>query len=409
MGVKKITETEITGLKLGESLRDTQITGFRADRKKTGVFFYLRYQLSGKRNTVKIGKHGSITVAQARELAKSLSGDVARGEDPALKRKIERAETTKQTHHTLKAFLEGGYLDVTSDKTAADVIPRVKRNFKEYLDKPIAEITSLQLNKWKHAYKGKASSCNRELTALRGVFTKAVNAGLIDISPMAKVKKLKEDKNKKIRFLTEPEEQQLLNAIETRQEQQREQRQRFIQHCKSRARKAPEPLNGSITDHIKPMVILALNTGLRRGELFNLKTKDIDLCSKYPSVTVVGDGEKTGQTRLIPLNNTTVQIMTAWLNEFKPIDYVFPSPKTGERMDNIKSAWVALRKAAGLPDLRLHDLRHTFGTRLAHARVDLVTIKELMGHEDLETTARYLHTNNERKLQAVALLSRAYN
>ena len=58
-----------------------------------------------------------------------------------------------------------------------------------------------------------------------------------------------------------------------------------------------------------------------------------------------------------------------------------------------------------MPSLRFHDLRHTFGTRLAHARIDLITIKELMGHESLDTTARYLHISIERKLEAVSVLT----
>lgn len=401
MAVKKITETEIKNLAAGESIRDTEVTGFRADRKKTGVFFYLRYQLNGKRNTVKVGKHGAITVSQARELAKSLSGDIAKGEDPAMKRKTDRADAAKQSQQTLRAFLERGYLDVTPDKTAADAIPRIKRHFKEFLDKPMADITAWQLDKWKRAFKGKASSCNRELNALRGAFTKAVNAGLIDQSPMSKVKKVKEDKSRPIRFLTKEEEQRLLNAIEIRQERQKEVRQRFIKHCEGSTRKAPKPLTGQFTDHIKPMVILALNTGLRRGELFNLKVKDIDLSGTRPSITVIGEGAKTGQTRKIPLNDTAFYILETWLIEHHPKNHVFPSPKTGGRMDNIKSAWTSLRKLANLPDVRLHDLRHTFGTKLAHARIDMITIKELMGHEFLETTARYMHTNEERKMEAV--------
>lgn len=404
MAVEKITESGIKKLPMGECIRDTAVQGFRAERKKTGVFFYLRYRLNGKRNTVKLGMHGAITADQARELAKSMAGDVAKGEDLAVKRKEARAKAVKKSQQTLRAFLDGGYLEVVPAKTAADTVPRVKRSFREFLDKPMPEITAWQLEKWKRAYTGKASACNRELTALRGVFTRAVNAGLIDKSPMPDVKKLKEDKNKKIRFLTEAEEQQLLAATETRQEEQRAERLRFIKHCESRTREAPEPITGKFTDHIMPMVLVALNTGLRRGELFNLKVKDVDLSSKRPSLTVVGEGAKSGQTRQIPLNDTAFNTLVTWLNESQPRDLVFPSPKTGRRMDNIKSAWTALRELAGLPDVRLHDLRHTFGTRLAHARIDLVTIKELMGHESLETTARYLHTNDERKLEAVASL-----
>ncbi|WP_163370701.1 tyrosine-type recombinase/integrase [Endozoicomonas acroporae] len=345
---RKITETVIKNMTSGDRVYDTDIPGFMAEKKKL------------------------------REAAKA---------KPAA---------------TLRSFLHTEFLEVTPVKTAADIIPRVTRHFKEFLDKPLSEITPWQLEKWKRAFKGKASSCNRELTALRGVFSKAVNAGLLNDSPMPKVKKMKEDKNLKIRFLSSDEESKLFAAIEQRQEQQKLKRQSKIEWCIERRYEPPAPLNDQFTDHIKPIVILAINTGLRRGELFNLQAKDIDLHARI--LTVVGEGAKSGQTRHIPLNEKAFRTLVSWMNHIQPSTYVFPSPKTGKRLDNIASSWDKIRELSNLPDIRLHDLRHTFGTRLAHAGIDLVTIKELMGHEDLETTARYLHTNDQRKMSAVTKL-----
>ena len=117
-------------------------------------------------------------------------------------------------------------------------------------------------------------------------------------------------------------------------------------------------------------------------------------------------GAKSGQSRQIPINDDVFAMLTAWINQSQPGDLIFPSPKTGGRFhkDGIKSAWSGVKKSSGLINFRFHDLRHTFGTRLAHNRTDLVTIKELMGHESLDTTARYLHTSNELKIQAVAAI-----
>ncbi|MGO0308716.1 tyrosine-type recombinase/integrase [Endozoicomonas acroporae] len=399
---RKITETVIKNMTSGDRVYDTDIPGFMAEKKKRGVVFNLRYRINGKRNMIKIGDYGALTVAQAREQAKVFAGDAARGIDPAEHKKKLREAAKAKPAATLRSFLHTEFLEVTPVKTAADIIPRVTRHFKEFLDKPLSEITPWQLEKWKRAFKGKASSCNRELTALRGVFSKAVNAGLLNDSPMPKVKKMKEDKNLKIRFLSSDEESKLFAAIEQRQEQQKLKRQSKIEWCIERRYEPPAPLNDQFTDHIKPIVILAINTGLRRGELFNLQAKDIDLHARI--LTVVGEGAKSGQTRHIPLNEKAFRTLVSWMNHIQPSTYVFPSPKTGKRLDNIASSWDKIRELSNLPDIRLHDLRHTFGTRLAHAGIDLVTIKELMGHEDLETTARYLHTNDQRKMSAVTKL-----
>ncbi len=351
---------------------------------------------------IKIGDYGALTVAKAREQAKVFAGDAARGIDPSEQKKKLREAAKAKPAATLRSFLHTEFLEVTPAKTAADVLPRVSRHFKAFLDKPLSEITPWQLEKWKRSFKGKPSSCNRELTALRGVMSKAVKAGMLNESPMPKVKKVKEDKNLKIRYLTDEEEGMLMDAIDQRQEQHRTKRQSKIKWCLERGYELPQALTQPFTDFIKPLVILAINTGLRRGELFNLQVKDIDLHDS--TITVIGEGAKSGQTRCVPLNTKAFSTLTSWINQSQPSTYIFPSPKTGKRLDNIDSSWETLRELSGLNDVRLHDLRHTFGTRLAHASIDLVTIKELMGHENLETTARYLHTNDQRKMKAVAMI-----
>ena len=309
MAVKKITESAISSLDIGESIHDTVITGFRVERKVRSTNFYYWYKRSnGRATSIKLGIHGSLTVQQAREIAQSMAGDVAKGNDPAAEKKEARKEQARKEQSTLRAFLHGGFLDVTANKTAADVIARVSNHFKDFLDKPMSDITPWQLEKWKRAFTGKASACNRELTALRGVFSKAVKAGIVEQSPMPHVKNLKEDKNQKIRFLTVEEEKLLMEAVDNRQEQIRTGRLNKIKWCIERKQEPPEPHEQEYIDHIKPMVIIALQTGMRRGELFNLKVVDLDLPGRM--LTVVGSGAKSGQTRFIPLNDTAFHCLT---------------------------------------------------------------------------------------------------
>ena len=410
MAKKKITEVSIKAAKQGQELRDTEVSGFMVRTLATGRYFYLNYRNreTGKRKNIPIGRHGDLTVIQAREAAQALAATVAMGKDPMEQRKETRQKAIREQQETLQAFLYDGYKAVTPEATASEAIARIEKHFPELLDKRMGEITAWKIEQWKRAYKGKPGGANRVLSSLRGVLTKAVKAGLLAQSPMPDVKKVKEDKNKKIRALTEEQEQALRTALDRREAHQREQRLRMVAHCKSRQRKAPEAYTGTFTDHLKPMVILTLKTGLRRGEVFNLKVSDLDLRNRWLTVRGEADdsttGSKSGQTRHIPLSDEAFAVLVAWLNQTGHKGLVFPSPKTGKRFDNISSAWGKLQKDYGLHDIRFHDLRHTFGTRLARARVDLVTIKNLMGHESLDTTARYLHSDSDTMKAATALL-----
>jgi integrase len=165
------------------------------------------------------------------------------------------------------------------------------------------------------------------------------------------------------------------------------------------------PEHGAYTDHLAPIVLLALNTGLRRGELFNLRWADVDLTRAM--VTVQGGGAKSGQTRHVPLNSEALAVIKAW----RPTDAdaatcVFPSDE-GAPLEDVKTAWLPLVKAAKITAFRFHDLRHTFASKLVMAGVDLNTVRELLGHADLKMTLRYAHLAPEHKAAAVAKLVRA--
>jgi integrase len=150
-------------------------------------------------------------------------------------------------------------------------------------------------------------------------------------------------------------------------------------------------------------VLVALNTGLRQGEIFNLDWLDVDLVGAQ--LTVRGAGAKSGQTRHVPLNSEAVAVLTAWRASATP-GYVFPGRADGEngRLDNITKAWLHAVKAAKLETFRFHDLRHTFASKLVMAGVDLNTVRELLGHATLKMTLRYAHLAPEHKAAAVQKL-----
>jgi integrase len=152
-------------------------------------------------------------------------------------------------------------------------------------------------------------------------------------------------------------------------------------------------------DHLKPLVILSLNTGCRRGELFNLHRSDVNLDMELLTVS----GGKTNRSRHISLNSIATNTLRLWFEQHPtmgPNDYVFESPKGG-RLNNVKRAWQTLLGDAGIAGFRWHDMRHSFASRLVMAGVDLNTVRELLGHTDISMTLRYSHLSPEIKRRAV--------
>ena len=406
MAKKKLTETVVKNLK-NDELWDTEVRGFHVRLRASGKYFYYSYRVkaTGQKRKSSIGRYGDLTVVQAREVAQSMAGEVALGKDPIAEKEAARIEVARCRNSTLEIFLDGEYKEVTSKKTANDVVPSVKNHFPEYLDKDMSEITAWKIEKWKKSYKGEPAGCNRILESLRGVLTKAVKAGLLTKHPLEGVTGKKVDKKKKVRYLLTEEEVQLRDALEDRESELRAKRERYNKWLLQRHKPLKPDLKGLIfADYLKPMTLVTLHTGLRRGEVFNLKVRDIDLSARV--LTVAGGGAKSGESRHIPLNKEAYSVLDQWIkqNKLERGDLVFGNPNTGRRFDNIKNAWKGLMDSAGLDNFRFHDLRHTFGTRLAQRGVDLETLRDLMGHSDIKTTQIYLHTSNQLKIDAVAKL-----
>lgn len=152
-------------------------------------------------------------------------------------------------------------------------------------------------------------------------------------------------------------------------------------------------------DWLRNIVITALNTGMRRGEIFNLQWFDVDFERGFLNVRQT----KSGKDRAIPMNS----MLTALLeNLHKTSSYVFPSPKTGGKLVDFKGRFDAARRKAGISNFRFHDLRHTAATRMADAGVDIFTLAAILGHSDIRMTRRYAHATDESKRRAVEKLTR---
>jgi integrase len=157
------------------------------------------------------------------------------------------------------------------------------------------------------------------------------------------------------------------------------------------------PNLGTYADNLTPLVMLAINSGLRRGELWKLTWKDIDFGRRM--LTVRGECAKSGQTRHIPLNAAAVDVLKTHRGDVIPLPNV---PVFGDA--EFRKAFNALLDKAKIQDFRFHDTRHTFASKLVMAGVPLNTVRELLGHGSLEMTLIYAHLAPENLRDAVDMI-----
>jgi integrase len=151
--------------------------------------------------------------------------------------------------------------------------------------------------------------------------------------------------------------------------------------------------------YLRELIVFAINTGLRCGDLLDLKWEEVDMDERRLSL-IMG---KTRRRLEVPLNDTAAAIL-AGKQAVKHGPHVFYNPVTGGRFLNLKVGFKAILKRAGMTGITWHTLRHTFASRLTRSGVDLVTVKELLGHSTINTFMPYAHSNHDTKARAVAKL-----
>jgi integrase len=388
---------------------DTELKGLYVLVLPSGtITYYYAYRLNDKQCCPKVGRHGSLTAPQARAIAKDYAAKAAQGTDVQAEKQSARQQTKRDSAALLGAFITDQYTPWAQShmKSHKETLRMLNVDWLPILgSRPMAGITQWDVQKWASQRSLKASTLQRRITALQGVISKAKEWGVIDQNPLQGMKQLKQDDAARVRYLTPQEEQMLRAALTARQEGHRQGRERYNQWRTNRQHEPYPPLQGKFTDHLAPIVLLAMNTGLRRGELFNLEWHDVNLSGRM--LTVRGATAKSGKTRHIPLNDEAFSTLVAWRNQNSGgVGLVLPNPQSGARLTTIKTAWAKLLQNAGITDFRFHDLRHHFASRLVMGGVDLNTVRELLGHASLEMTLRYAHLAPEHKAAAVAVLDR---
>jgi integrase len=386
-------------------INDTELKGFllRVQPSGIGTYWCTYRNRAGQRHRLNLGRLGTVTPAQARDHARRALASVVHGEDPA-----NRPRPIKE--HTLRSFLDEDYAPwvQTHRKTGSASVARIEACFRGFLDLKLADITPQRVERWRSKRleeESKPASVNRDASALRSALTKAVEWGQIADHPLRALKPLKLDNSRIVRYLTDDEERRLLKALDTREEGLRRGRDNANQWRRERDyAELPNLYKVPYADHLKPMVLVSINTGIRQGELFQLRWADVDL--QRADLAIEGSNAKSGKTRHISLNEYALAAFKNWQKQQpEDADLVFPAP-TGGRFDNVAKAWKGVLATAKIEKFRWHDLRHHFASRLVMEGVALNTVRHLLGHSDLDMTLRYAHLAPEHTAAAVAKLVR---
>lgn len=225
----------------------------------------------------------------------------------------------------------------------------------------VAQFKSERLNQVKPA------SVNRALACLKSLFNRAIEWEKLDgRNPVKPVKLAKED-NQRLRFLEK-------NEIVT-----------LVDNCNF---------------DLKPIVTLAVCTGMRLGEILNLKWRDVDFVRNIIYLYVT----KNNQPRELPMNNLVKRTLIG-VRKHSESEYIFVR-KDGSRILDIRKPFSYALKKSGIIDFHFHDLRHTFASQLVMGGVNLNTVRELLGHKTLQMTLRYSHLSPNYRSQAVGVLDR---
>lgn len=401
----KITQALLNALETTGAtyeVHDITVPGLFVRVTAAGHKAYVVRWARGKKRT--LGRVGVLTLDRARKEALQYLAEAHEHGEPLAVTQQRRYSGMPTLAHFLDEQFEPWA--TTHHRDAVNGLRAIRNSFASLMTLRLDEIDSRKVEqlrtKWLAGGLAPASS-NRNITRLKGLLSRAVEWGLLEVHPLAKVRRLKVDQRGRVRYLTGDEERALRAALDAREEAIRSERDSANAWRTARRQELLPDLRGvTFADHLKPLVLLSINTGMRRGEVFNLTWADVNLAGKV--LTVEGETSKSGQTRHIPLNREALSVLEAWKEQGASAGYVFPS-KDGKRLDNVKRSWDGVLKAAAVDAFRWHDLRHTFASKLVMAGVPLNTVRELLGHSDLAMTLRYAHLAPDSKASAVELIS----
>ena len=346
-------------------INDSELRGFGVYVLPSGTrSFFVRYRLGGRRRRVSIGYYGVVTPEKARAQAVDILARVKKGEDPAADRQAERDAITVAD---LAERFEREHIAVRlKPSTAKEYRRSLRRLILPALGRlKVADVSRADIARFHHELRHTPYQSNHNLEIISKMFNLAEAWGLRRDggNPCRFIQKYKEQKRE--RFLTEEEFRclgQVLNEVEA---------------------------EGSESLSAVTAIRLLMLTGCRLNEIQTLRWEDVDLEAgelRLPD-------SKTG-ARMVPLSRAAASVLCA-LPRDADNPWVIVGRKPGAHLTDLQHPWRRIRARAGLDDVRIHDLRHSFASRALALGESLPMIGKLLGHTQVQTTARYAHLANE--------------
>jgi integrase len=369
----RLTKSEVDGATPGSVDRflwDATIKGLGLKVTPAGAKIYvLQYRCKGRQRRYTIGRHGSPwTAANARAKAVQLLAEVVRGNDPA---ELKRAEESDVTFAEFADRYLREHADLHKKPRSADLDRHLlRRHILPALGmRRLGEITRAEVARLHRGMAATPIGANRALNLTSAMLTLAERWGLRQEStnPCRNIEKFKERSRE--RFLSEIEIARLGEAL-------------------GKAEQAGSP----------PAAIAAIRllilTGARKTEVLTLEWRWVN----FERTLIELPDSKTG-AKAIYLSAPAIGLLAS-LPRIVGNPFVLPGDRAGAHIVNIEKTWRRVRKAAGLEDVRLHDLRHSFASVGVSAGFSLPLIGALLGHTEMSATARYAHLGADPVRQA---------
>lgn len=339
---------------------DKDLAGLFLEVRETGSSsYYFRYKdASGHTQTKKLGRSTEITLAEAHQQAKALRNYIAMGANP---RAEERARKLVITFDTL--FTEHYLPHIKPRKRSWDRDEELYRlRIKDVFgDKRLNQITRLQIQTF-HAgliEEGlAAATANHHVKLIRRMLNLACEWQMLDVNPASRIHMFDED-NQQERYMNDVQLGNLLEVLRT---------------------------DSARSVCLITMFLLA--TACRLGEAISSKWEQVDIEKRVFRVSA--SNSKSKRMRPVPLNDTAIEVLNQ-LDTKGVYEHLFINKKTKKPYVNIAKVWDRLRIKAGLPHLRLHDLRHQAASHLINSGSSLYIVQQILGHSDPSVTQRYAH------------------
>jgi integrase len=324
--------------------------------------YRLRYKSNGKTAYVTVGRSCDITLAEARQKAKQLKAEIQLGADPQADIRKNRKGMTWDTFFT-DHYLPHAKQHLRSWKNLEEMHRlRISKRFGHL---GLTKFTRREVQQWLNELKESGladSTCSHFGKMLRQALNLAVQWELLEVNPIAKIKLFNSD-NRVENMMTHTQLQSLISTLDTVNDRQK----------------------------VASLVFkFLLFTGARVNEALNARWVDID--RKNRTWTVLATNSKSKQRRSIPLNDAAMAVMDE-LDSEQSSEWLFNSARGDgtQRLTDIHKVWQKIRQEAGLPWLRLHDLRHNFASMLVNSGRTLYEVQQILGHSDSKVTERYAH------------------